>query len=213
VNTYFSAILGSFPFSRALRVIGHENLTSHPLSRPGKRDLHARKKISGATRDAETSARKPITAGDHRFLTAWLAARETQSQTGCPLFITLLREDLILRDPPYNWSSITAKTSSRDNGVHRECDSHLSRQRAARFHQRHPAEDDIEHWMLSTLRFVHTQDVADKANYDPAWVPAYTRDGFERIQKLRLTVAEAQFASQFNGPVPSPRSRAIFGWI
>jgi hypothetical protein len=53
--------------------------------------------------------------------------------------------------------------------------------------------------MLSTLRFVQAQDVTDKADYDPAWIPAYTRDGFERIQKLRLTVAEAQFASQFNG--------------
>src|SRR5207302_4689974 len=62
-----------------------------------------------------------------------------------------------------------------------------------------PPDDDIEHWMLSTLRFVQAQDVADKAKYDPTWIPAYTRDGFERIQKLRLTVAEAQFASQFNG--------------
>ena len=34
---------------------------------------------------------------------------------------------------------------------------------------------------------------------DPACVPAYTRDGFMRVQNLRLTVAEAQFASQFNG--------------
>jgi len=49
------------------------------------------------------------------------------------------------------------------------------------------------------MRFVQAQDVTDKADYDPAWIPAYTRDGFERIQKLRLTVAEAQFASQFNG--------------
>src|SRR5207247_8928812 len=62
-----------------------------------------------------------------------------------------------------------------------------------------PADEDIEHWMLATLRFVQVQDLADKANYDPAWIPAYTRDGFERIQRLRLTVAEAQFASQFNG--------------
>src|SRR4029077_17949920 len=62
-----------------------------------------------------------------------------------------------------------------------------------------PAEDDIEHWMLSTLRFVQAQDVADKSNYDPAWIPAYTRDGFERIQKWRRPLAEAHFASQFNG--------------
>jgi hypothetical protein len=36
-------------------------------------------------------------------------------------------------------------------------------------------------------------------NYDQNMIPAYTRDGFERVQNLRLTVAEAQFASQFNG--------------
>jgi hypothetical protein len=30
-------------------------------------------------------------------------------------------------------------------------------------------------------------------------VPAYTRDGSQRVRELRLTVAEAQFASQFNG--------------
>ena len=34
---------------------------------------------------------------------------------------------------------------------------------------------------------------------EPSSVPAYTRDGSERVQELRLTVAEAQFASQFNG--------------
>ena len=34
---------------------------------------------------------------------------------------------------------------------------------------------------------------------DMASIPAYTRDGYERVQQLRLTVAEAQFASQFNG--------------
>ncbi len=36
-------------------------------------------------------------------------------------------------------------------------------------------------------------------NYDPASIPAYTKDGYDRVQRLRLTVAEAQFASQFNG--------------
>jgi len=30
-------------------------------------------------------------------------------------------------------------------------------------------------------------------------IPAYTREGYERVQSLRLTAAEAQFASQFNG--------------
>ena len=60
-------------------------------------------------------------------------------------------------------------------------------------------EGDIDHWALATLRLVQFPDIAKKVSYEPSWIPAYTRDGFERIQNFRLTVAEAQFASQFNG--------------
>ena len=49
------------------------------------------------------------------------------------------------------------------------------------------------------MRSVQFQDLGDHANYDIASIPAYTKDGFERVQNLRLTVSEAQFASQFNG--------------
>ena len=62
-----------------------------------------------------------------------------------------------------------------------------------------PGELDVDQWALATLRFVQFPQLGDRAYYDPASVPAYTRDGFERVQNLRLTVAEAQFASQFNG--------------
>jgi hypothetical protein len=62
-----------------------------------------------------------------------------------------------------------------------------------------PAEGDVDHWALATLRLLQFHDLGDRADYDPASIPAYTRDGFERVQNLRLTVAEAQFASQFNG--------------
>jgi hypothetical protein len=37
------------------------------------------------------------------------------------------------------------------------------------------------------------------ADLESGSIPAYTRAGFDRVQGLRLTVAEAQFASQFNG--------------
>jgi hypothetical protein len=49
------------------------------------------------------------------------------------------------------------------------------------------------------LRFIQFQDLGTLANYDPASIPAYTKNGFERVQNLKPTVAEAQFASQFNG--------------
>jgi hypothetical protein len=61
------------------------------------------------------------------------------------------------------------------------------------------SDGGIDHWALATLRLIQFQDLGGKVNYDQNWIPAYTRDGFERVQNLRLTVAEAQFASQFNG--------------
>ena len=61
------------------------------------------------------------------------------------------------------------------------------------------AEDSIDQWALSTLRFVQYKELDTKELSDTLSVPAYTRDGYERVQELRLTVAEAQFASQFNG--------------
>ena len=50
---------------------------------------------------------------------------------------------------------------------------------------------------METLRLVRNAD--QPANFDPTSIPAYTKDGFERVQKLKLTSDEARFASQFNG--------------
>jgi hypothetical protein len=62
-----------------------------------------------------------------------------------------------------------------------------------------PPEGDIDQWSLNTLRFIQYGELESVASYDQESIPAFTRDGFERVQNLRLTVAEAQFASQFNG--------------
>jgi len=62
-----------------------------------------------------------------------------------------------------------------------------------------PGEEDVDHWALASLRLIQYPDIADEPEVDPSLIPAYTRDGFERVQRLRLTVAEAQYASQFNG--------------
>jgi twitching motility two-component system response regulator PilH len=203
-NTYFSGDTSFFSFSRALRVIGHEKLTGILRSAgTGENiDLYARegKVVLVTTRDAETyCSEAPVTLVNidpDRVA----AARETQSQTSCPLFITLLREDLILRDPALQLvQHYGQKLFARHWSAPRVRFAFEQTNELPDFTDDIPAEEDIEHWMLSTLRFVQAQDVSDKADYDPAWIPAYTRDGFERIQKLRLTVAEAQFASQFNG--------------
>ena len=57
----------------------------------------------------------------------------------------------------------------------------------------------MDQWALGTLRFVESHELGINAMVETSSVPAYTRDGSQRVQELRLTVAEAQFASQFNG--------------
>jgi len=203
-DVYFSGETEFFSFSRALRVIDRENLTG-TLRSAGARDnvdLYARegKVVLVTTRDGEAyCAEAPVTLvniDSERVR----EARETQSQTGCPLFITLVREDLILRDPALQLvQHYGQKLFAQQWSAPRIHFAFEQTTELPDFTSDIPANDDVEHWMLSTLRFVQAQDVAEKANYDPESIPAYTRDGFERVQKLRLTVAEAQFASQFNG--------------
>ena len=203
-NIYFSGNTDFFSFSCALRVIGREKLTGvlHGYWTKENVELYAREGRVRlvTTRDAELyCSEAPITLVniDAERVSQ---ARATQSQTGCPLFIPLMRENLISRDPALQliqhygqklfaqlWSTPRVRFAFEQTNELPD------------FTEDVPADEDIEHWMLATLRFVQVQDLPDKANYDPAWIPAYTRDGFERIQKLRLTVAEAQFASQFNG--------------
>jgi len=50
---------------------------------------------------------------------------------------------------------------------------------------------------METLRLVRNADQLQASTRRP--IPAYTKDGFERVQKLKLTSDEAQFASQVNG--------------
>lgn len=128
------------------------------------------------------------------------AARDVQSQTGCPLFLTLARENLILRDPAIQlvhhygqklfaqlWTAPRVRFVFEQSGQLPDYAFEVT------------PEPEIDHWELESLRFIQFQDLGEKANYDPMCIPAYTRDGFERAQNLKLTVAEAQFASQFNG--------------
>jgi CheY-like chemotaxis protein len=127
------------------------------------------------------------------------AARARQAKDGCPIFVTLAGEGLILREPAmqlvqhYGQRLFSQLWTDRVRFI-------FEQQELPDYTQDLPAsEDSIDQWALSTLRFVQYQALGTKELSDTASVPAYTRDGYERVQELRLTVAEAQFASQFNG--------------
>ena len=128
------------------------------------------------------------------------AARQQQRETGQPLFITLAQQELILREPAMQLVQHYGQklfgqlwTMPRVRFVFEQA------QQLPAYASDAPAEEDVDHWALGTLRFIQFQELGNHADYDPSSIPAYTRDGFERVQNLRLTVAEAQFASQFNG--------------
>jgi DNA-binding response OmpR family regulator len=126
-------------------------------------------------------------------------ARDQQRRSGCPLFLTLAQEDLILQEPAVQlvqhhgqklfaqlWTAPYVRFAFYQGALPSYANSL-------------PAEGDVDQWSLSTLRLIQFQELGDRANYDTASIPAYTKDGYDRVQNLRLTVAEAQFASQFNG--------------
>jgi DNA-binding response OmpR family regulator len=127
-------------------------------------------------------------------------ARAEQRETGCPLFMTLARDGLILREPAIQlvqhygqklfaqlWTAKKVRFMFEQGDVLPEYCSDV------------PGEVDIDHWALTTLRCIQFQELGDTPEIESGSIPAYTRDGYERVQNLRLTVAEAQFASQFNG--------------
>jgi hypothetical protein len=127
-------------------------------------------------------------------------ARAEQRETGCPVFLTLAREELILREPAvqlvqHYGQKLFAQlwTARRVRFVFEQSET------LPEYCKDIPGEADIDHWVLTTLRCIQFQELMEIPDTEAGRIPAYTRDGYQRVQGLRLTVAEAQFASQFNG--------------
>ncbi|MBA3960841.1 MAG: response regulator [Chthoniobacterales bacterium] len=128
------------------------------------------------------------------------AARAQQARDGCPFFLTLAKEGLILRDPGLQLvQHYGQKLFAQLWAAERVRFVFEQESLPAYARDYPPGEDDMDQWALSTLRVVQYQELGKGATVDSTCVPAYTRDGYDRVQQLRLTVAEAQFASQFNG--------------
>jgi hypothetical protein len=125
-------------------------------------------------------------------------ARSQQSEIGTPFFLTLARQESMARQPAMElmrhygqklfaqlWTATRVWIMFEKNAGLLTDVADVSR------------EPNVDDWALETLRFI--QNLGHQVSLDPTSIPAYTRDGFERIQKLKLAAEEAQFASQFNG--------------
>ena len=199
----FCGDTGFFSLNRALQIIANQKLTgtlSLFWDKPPVELLVQNGQILFATsRDADLySPEAPVTLTNvdpDRIA----AARAHQQETGCPLFFTLMQENLISHEPvaqlvQHHGQKLFAQLWSvpivRFSFQHGNLPDYASLA---------SGDSDVDQWALATLRFVQFPQLGSRAYYEPTSIPAYTRDGFERIQNLRLTVAEAQFASQFNG--------------
>ena len=201
-DVYFCGHTSLFPLSRALRAIAQERLTGllRAFWEQEPIELLARdgEVVFVTTRDPDLYCPEtPPAIGD---IDAVLIdrARNQQKETGTPFFLTLAREESIglqsaselmhhhgqqlfseLWSAPRVWVMFE-KNADLLSGV---ADI--------------PGEPNVRDWALETLRLVDNPE--QPPGFNPTSIPAFTKEGFERVQRLKLTSDEAQFASQFNG--------------
>ncbi len=201
-DIYFCGNTSLFPLNRALQAIAKEKLTGLLRSFWDEEpiDLLARdgEIVLVATRDSDLYCSETPAALADADPVIVERARSQQRETGTPFFLTLAREESIPREQ--------AMELMHQYGQKLFCQLWIAPRVWIMFEKNAdlvsdtgdlPGEPNVSDWALETLRLVQNPD--QPANFDPTSIPAYTKNGFERVQKLKLISDEAQFASQFNG--------------
>ena len=201
-DVYFCGHTSLFPLSRALRAIANERLTGL------LRSFWEQEPIELLARDGEVvlvTTRDPalycpevpdvLTDVD---VVVVERTREQQRENGTPFLLTLARQESIALDAAtelmrqYGQKLFSQLWTAPRAWIMFEKNADLLSDVADI-----PGDPNVRDWAMETLRLVRNAD--QPANFDPTSIPAYTKDGFERVQKLKLTSDEARFASQFNG--------------
>jgi hypothetical protein len=201
-DVYFCGNTSLFPLNRALQAIAKEKLTGLVRSFWDEEpiDLLARdgEIVLVTSRDPDLYCPETPAALTDVDPVIVDRARKQQKETGTPFFLTLAREESIAREQAvelmqrYGQKLFSQLWTATRAWIMFEKNADLLSDAGDV-----PGEPNVSDWALETLRLV--QDLDQPANFDPTSIPAYTKDGFERVQKLKLTSDEARFASQFNG--------------
>ncbi len=124
-------------------------------------------------------------------------ASEIQRSTGCPIYLTLAREGAM------GWEEAVDETRLQSNRlVARAWEGERTSYEFERLPIMPdyikgvaPLDDSTYQWALNVLRCFENDNRRIRRRFDVAGVPAFTPEGYELIQKLRLTNSEAAFAS------------------
>lgn len=124
-----------------------------------------------------------------------------QQITGCPIFLFLsarngFPHDDVVQITREHGQRLVAQlyTAGRVNFEFEETD------RIPEFARTFPGgNEDADNFILSALRHVRFDQLPPAQRPDPNGSPAYTRRGYEMIQKLKLNEVEGRFATAING--------------
>ena len=200
-DVYFCGRTNLLPLNLAIRAIGRENLTGllracwdqEPI------DVLARdgEIVLATTRDPDLYFPEAADALRGVDVVVIERARDQQKQDGTPFLLTLARNESIERQLAFDlmrqqgqrlfsqlWTAPNVWIMFEKNADLLGGFGDVT------------GDPDVDDWSLETLRLVNPEQ---PGGFDPASIPAYTREGFDRVQKLKLTLDEAQFGSQFNG--------------
>jgi len=201
-DVYFCGRTNLFPLNLAIRAIGKENLTGLLRARWDQEpiDVLARdgEIVLATTRDPDLYCPEAPDILHGVDVVMIDRARNQQKEDGTPFLLTLARSESIDRQPAFDlmrhqgqllfsklWSAPNVWIMFEKNADLLGGFGDVT------------GDPDVDDWSLETLRLV--QNPEQGAGFDPALIPAYTKEGFDRVQKLKLTSDEAQFGSQFNG--------------
>ena len=125
----------------------------------------------------------------------------TQSASGCPIFLFLSMRGGFPHDDVVQ--------ITRDHGMRIFANLFTAGRVAFEFEEIQqfpefaksfpPAPEDPDNWILGALRHVRFESLMGTQRPDPNGSPAYTRKGYELIQRLKLNDVEARFATAING--------------
>src|ERR1700730_10005844 len=201
-DVYFCGHTSLFPLTRALRAIAKERLTGvlRAFWEQEPVELLARdgEIVFVATRDPDLYCQETPALLTDVDVVMVDRARAKQRESGVPFLLTLAREEAIARQPAlelmhhYGQKLFSELWTAPRAWVMFEKNADLLSDVADI-----EGDPNVRDWVLETLRLVQNPDQA--ASFDPTSIPAFTKEGLERVQRLKLTSDEAQFASQFNG--------------